>query len=50
MTRLRRLVLGATVVAVILGSSLVVASQPEEGDAAASGPAIHGSVGRNLLK
>ena len=50
MNRLRRLVLGATVVAVILGSSLVVASQPEEATAPGGGSVIHGSVGRNLLK
>lgn len=50
MNRLRRLVLGAPVVAATLGSSLVVASQPEEAVAPGGGSVIHGSVGRNLLK
>jgi hypothetical protein len=50
MTRIKRLSLGAIVTAMILGSSLVVASQPADDEVRRDGPRIGGGLGHNLKK
>ena len=50
MTRIKLLALSAIAIAMILGSSLVIASQPADDGVQSSGPRIGGGSGHALKK